>query len=66
MKLQLEQIGEDVVLLFPPELLARLGLREGDELIATMGDWELHLARASDAGESDADASGRQISAPRT
>jgi antitoxin component of MazEF toxin-antitoxin module len=50
-KLQLEQVGDDVALILPPELLARLGLSEGDELIATVTDRAIDLRRAT-PGES--------------
>ena len=47
MKLQLEQVGDDIILLLPPELLARSGLSAGDELVATVTDRTIDLRRAS-------------------
>lgn len=35
MKLQLKKIGNSTGLILPKELLARLGLREGDELVVS-------------------------------
>ena len=53
MKLQLEQVGEDVVLMLPPEFLARFGLAEGDELVATVTDQGIYVRRATPAEAKD-------------
>ena len=37
MKLQLKKIGNSTGLILPKELLARLGLQEGDELVVSEG-----------------------------
>jgi bifunctional DNA-binding transcriptional regulator/antitoxin component of YhaV-PrlF toxin-antitoxin module len=58
MKLQLEQVGEDTVLVLPPEFLTRLGLNEGDELIATVDGRDLLLTPAGPAKGGDETAAG--------
>jgi antitoxin component of MazEF toxin-antitoxin module len=55
MKLQLEQVGEDTVLILPPDLIARLGLSEGDELVATVRDQGIDLHRLSPPDLKDED-----------
>jgi bifunctional DNA-binding transcriptional regulator/antitoxin component of YhaV-PrlF toxin-antitoxin module len=49
MKLQLEQVGEDTVLIFPLEFLARFGWNEGDQLMATVDGQDLHLRPAKES-----------------
>ena len=54
-KLQLEQVGEDTVLILPPDLIARLALSEGDELVATVSDRGIDLHRPSAPDPKDGD-----------
>ncbi len=52
MKLQLKKIGNSTGLILPKELLARLGLEEGDALVVSEGpQGTLNLTRHSDDDE---------------
>jgi len=49
MKLEIKKIGNSTGLILPKELLARLGLEQGDELFATIEpDQGLKLSRYED------------------
>lgn len=51
MKLQLKKIGNSTGLIFPKELLARLGLKEGDELVVSETPSGLNITKGDAAFE---------------
>ncbi|MBU1212520.1 MAG: AbrB/MazE/SpoVT family DNA-binding domain-containing protein [Alphaproteobacteria bacterium] len=48
MKLQLKKIGNSTGLILPKELLARLNLEQGDEVIVSEGPEGFSVTRSSD------------------
>ena len=48
MKLEIKKIGNSTGLILPKELLARLGLQQGDEVVVTEGPDGFTVSRAED------------------
>lgn len=51
MKLQLKKIGNSTGLIFPKELLARLGLQEGDDVVLSVTPDGLNITKGDAAFE---------------
>lgn len=48
MKLEIKKIGNSTGLILPKELLARLGLKQGDEVFVTEGPGGFMVSRTND------------------
>ena len=61
MKLEIRKFGDKTGIILPAELLAQLGLAQGDDLVATIGpDCTLQLAR-SDPHHDKVMETGREV-----